>query len=100
MGFPIQIHPDTGLIMNIGRAPGTGRGPELIEEFKLNIPVHAVDYSGQFNTTAALAFCTGALDCGYEQGLNYETNGELHDWTYRCRAVEVTDFVINWCDAW
>ena len=81
-GMPLQVDPATGLASNTGHDPGN---------FMQLLPAGAADWSGEFNTTAAFAWCAGELVCGYEWG-----GADL-----LCRTANSTDpaAVIRWCDA-
>lgn len=113
--IPLQIDQNTGLIYNIAEKPQCSgevydvhpeRCAELqrmFEENDMTRPVPAVDFSGEFNKSAVFEFCSGKVLCGYEMGLGIATGLDLkedmHDWTYRCRSVEVHKHVARWCDA-
>jgi hypothetical protein len=85
-GPPRQIDLATGLAYNRGFDPGNS--PK-------RLPPGAVDWSGGFNTTAAVAWCAGETVCGYD----------YDDYTV-CLTADSTDATdaapaaqVRWCDA-
>eukprot|EP01051_Picozoa_sp_SAG22_P004033 SAG22_NODE_207_length_15278_cov_4.056855_10_plen_171_part_00 len=86
-GPPVQIDPVTGLVFNRGVNPGTDQTALL----QFDNPITAVDWTGDFNKTAAKQHCLGVELCGYwALGVNI--------FVYGCEETASAAVIENWCD--